>query len=61
MIYFDYEIDVKILLIIYIRGDKIMNDKLETLSNLFEGTEIRNYGMQKKKITTLVWLMSLMH
>lgn len=61
MIYFDYEIDVKILLIIYIRGDKIMNDKLETLSNLFEGTEIRNYGMQKKKITTLVWLMSLVH
>lgn len=61
MIYFDYEIDVKILLIIYIRGDKIMNDKLETLSNLFEVTEIRNYGMQKKKITTLVWLMSLVH
>ena len=61
MIYFDYEIDVKILLIIYIRGDKNMNDKLETLSNLFEGTEIRNYGMQKKKITTLVWLMSLLH
>lgn len=61
MIYFDYEIDVKILLIIYIRGDKIMNDKLETLSNLFEGTEIRNYGIQKKKITTLVWLMSLLH
>ena len=61
MIYFDYEIDVKILLIIYIRGDKIMNDKLETLSNLFEGTEIRNYWMQKKKITTLVWLMSLVH
>ncbi len=38
-----------------------MNDKLETLSNLFEGTEIRNYGIQKKKITTLVWLMSLLH
>ena len=39
-----------------------MDNRLETLSNLFEGTEIRSvWDSEKKKTIILVWLMLLVY